>query len=77
MKRSDGWDPRAGRGDMGMPDEQQHRILGLRLEGPDKMGWVMSQKEVWDTDYECRHEITWADVIIAETVGRSPKEDLY
>jgi len=41
----------------------------------EEMGWVESKRDVWDTDCECPHEITWADVVVTEEVGRAPRED--
>jgi hypothetical protein len=76
-KISPGWNPWARTSDMGKPDEQEHQVVRLRLETMDDMGLVTSVKEVWDTDYDCPHEITWTDVIISETAGRSPRHPPY
>lgn len=77
-KTSRGWDPMAGPHlDCGAPCNQKHQILGLRLEGMEKMGWIMSKVDIWDTDLEMPGEITWYDVVVAEEVGRSPTEDPY
>ena len=76
-KTSRGWSPWLGDGDMGRPNTQKHRVLGLRFKGMDEMGWITSKRDVWDNDIECPHEITWADVILADSVGRSPKLSPY
>lgn len=36
-KTTPGWDRWAGTGNMGKPDEQKHRVLGLKLEAMEEM----------------------------------------
>lgn len=75
QKTSHGWG--FWDGDIGSPDTQKHRVLGLRFEGKKEIGWISSGQNIWDSDIDCPHEITWADVVIAESAGRGPKVAPY
>ena len=46
------------------PDWQKHVLLGLQLEGMEKMGWIRCVRDVWNAHWHCPHEITHFDVIV-------------
>ena len=46
------------------PDWQKHVLLGLQLEGMEKMGWIRGVRDVWNAHWLCPHEITHFDVTV-------------
>lgn len=51
--------------EIGMPVPTVHRVLGLRLDGMNAMGWM--EAKVIHGDRDCPDRVEWTDVVVAKS----------